>query len=72
MNTYSANELHQMNYNPKYGSNWIKKSEEISSQTTEFKLYPTGDATISKGRIYVQLPANIKIDASIKEKYNII
>ena len=74
MDSYSTNELHRMNYNSKYGSNWIIKDDKLTNQNqkNEFKLYATGDATISSGRIFIALPSDTIIDAKIKQKYNLI
>ena len=70
-NTYSTSELFQMNYNPKYGSNWIN-TKNTNTVNDKYKLYPTGDATLQSGRIYVALPANTIIDENNRKKYNII
>ena len=71
MNTYSNNDIHSMNYDYKCGTNWIKKDSTLPN-SNNYKLYPTGDATISSGRIYIALPSNTIIDEKIKQKYNII
>ncbi len=72
MSSYNINELHKMNYNSKYGSNWITIDKNISNSSNEFKLYPTGYATISTGRTYIALPVNTKLTETDKIKYNII
>lgn len=69
---YNSKELHNINYNPKYGSNWIITDKQSTQTDTTFKLYPTGDANINTGRIYIALPANKILTAYDKQKYNII
>ena len=70
-NTFSTSELFQMNYNPKYGSNWINTTN-ITTTNDKYILYPTGDATLQSGRKYIALSSNTKIDEETKKKYNII
>ena len=65
-------EIHKLNYTSSCGSNWIIPDNNLTNSHNEFKLYPTGDATISAGRIYIALPANKKLTNSDKQKYNII
>lgn len=69
-NTFYQHEINEMNKTRLwYGSiNEPFRSEEDS----KYKLYSTGDASISNGRIYVSLPANLKITKEIKKKYNIM
>ena len=69
MNTYSISEINQMNL--KHGGNWIK-TNNITTTNNNCILYPTGDATIQSGRIYVALPSNIKMTDETRKKYNII
>jgi hypothetical protein len=71
--TFSKKTLDVMNFDRKYGSNWIKFDNETYSNSNKgLKLYATGDYTWSSGRIFIALPADKKITASEKVKYNII
>jgi hypothetical protein len=64
---YSAAELHQKN--AKFP--WIN-TQHVSPKTASYTLHATGDATIQSGRIYVAVPANVKLDEETKRKYNIM
>jgi hypothetical protein len=69
---YSKNTLETMNLDKKYGySPWITNLNNINSKD-DVVMYPTGDYTLSSGRIYIALPANKKLTQLEKEKYNII
>jgi hypothetical protein len=70
MSTYTKIQLQEMNTSRTMGFNWIKNIENINDSIGG-KLYPTGDAGIMSGRIYVALPANITVTPQIKTKYNI-
>ena len=61
---YTRNELEVMNK-----GNWIIGIDKLP-KGAKAKLYPTGNATFN-GRIYVALPANMKITATISNKYNL-
>ena len=70
MSTYTKNQLLQMNKSLTYGLNWIINIDSIKDE--EFaSIYPTYDAGLSSGRIYVALSANLILDKNIIEKYNI-
>ena len=77
--TYSKETLNIMNCRyPWNGS--IKhsdlKTNSINSinsiNTNTYKLYATGDADVSLGRIYISLPTTLKITNDIKKKYNLM
>lgn len=68
--TYSKSKLLEMNSDRTYGSKWIMNIENIKDNELA-KLYPTGNAGISSGRLYVALPINTKITNEIIVKYNI-
>jgi len=70
MNTYTKTQLLQMNSDPKYGINWITNLENIKN-TEKVKLYPTGNCSISAGKIYVALPSNKILTQNDISKYNI-
>ena len=70
MTTYTKVQLLQMNSDPKYGFNWIMNLENINN-TQMIKLYPTGNAGVSSGRLYVALPTTTIITKEISAKYNI-
>ncbi len=72
MSTYTKTELNKLNCNRKYGPNWIITDLSLKHTDNNFKLYSTGDATISAGRIYIALPANKVLTDSDKQKYNIM
>lgn len=63
---FSKAQLLEMNSGP-LGRNWIINIENIQDTA---KIYPTGDASLS-GRIYVALPADLKLTEDIIRKYNI-
>jgi hypothetical protein len=68
---FSKFQLQYMNYNPKYGSNWISNLNNINNKQ-DAKLYATGDYDMSSGRVYIALPANKILTFEDKKKYNII
>ena len=72
MSSYNINELNKMNYNSIYGSNWIKYDINTLNSNNRYTLYPTGDASINSGRIYIALPTTTKLTNIDKIKYNII
>ena len=63
---YSKAQLLEMNAGP-LGRNWIINIENIQDYA---KIYPTGDASLC-GRIYIALPADLKLTEEIIRKYNI-
>jgi len=70
-NTFSKSQLEKMNTDPKYGSNWIQNLNNINNNQG-VKLYATGQSSISTGRVYIALPANIKLTDQDILKYNIM
>lgn len=67
--TFSKTRLIEMN-NSELGNNWIKNLANIKDNENAC-IYATWDATWY-GRIYVALPANLKIDAAVREKWNFL
>lgn len=70
-NTFSKSQLEKMNTDPKYGSNWIQNLNNINNNQF-IKLYATGQSSISTGRVYIALPANMKLTDQDIVKYNIM
>ena len=70
-NTFQQYEINIMNKTTLWGGS-INEPFRSEEEDSKYKLYSTGDATISNGRIYVSLPTNLKITNKIKKKYNII
>ena len=71
--TFSKSTLNHMNFNSKYGINWITFDQhDKNNMNNEFKLYATGDYALNSGRIYIALPTNKILTYSDKIKYNII
>ncbi len=66
---HSKSTLLEMNSNRAYGFNWIMNLENIKDNELS-KLYPTGNAGIASGRLYVALPINTKITFEIRNKFN--
>lgn len=64
---FSKAQLLKMNNGP-LGSNWIINIKNIQDNAN---IYPTGDASLS-GRIYIALPADLKLTEELIEKYNIL
>lgn len=69
-NTFNQYKINEMNKTELWNGSIIEPVN--TNKDCKYKLYSTGDATISKGRIYVSLPANLKITNEIKKKYNIM
>ena len=69
--TYSKKELQQMNFNSKYGSQWIKNIYNLN-ETDLYCIYATEDCDLVSGRMYVALPSNKMITIEDKKKYNLI
>ena len=44
----------------------------FESKDDEYKLYSTGDISISNGRVYVSLFVNLKLTTEILKEYNIL
>jgi hypothetical protein len=64
---FSKATLNHMNYDQKYGCNWIKFDDNIKHiANTEFKLYATGDYSMTSGCIYIALPSNKTLSYSDK------
>ena len=70
-NTFSKSQLEKMNFDRKYGSNWIQNLNNINNNQG-VKLYATGQSNISTGRVYIALPANMKLSDQDILKYNIM
>lgn len=70
-NIFSKSQLEKMNTDPKYGSNWIQNLNNVNDNQG-VKLYATGQSSISTGRVYIALPANIKLTDQDILKYNIM
>ena len=70
MSTYTKSKLLETNSNASYGFNWILNLENINN-TQLAKLYPTGNAGLMTGKLYVALPATTIITKEITAKYNI-
>ena len=69
--TFSKSKLERMNIDPKYGSNWIQNLNNLNDNQA-VKLYATGQSSISTGRVYIALPANMKLTDQDILKYNIM
>lgn len=67
MSTYTKARLIEMNMDPTLGRNWIINIDENESA----KLYPTGNASLGGGRIYLALPASLQITKEIEQRYNL-
>jgi hypothetical protein len=70
MSSFTKAQLLVMNSSPQLGFNWIKNIENISS-TEKAKIYPTGDAGLASGRIYIALPECKELTNEMKSQYNI-
>lgn len=68
--TYTKSQLNQMNTTNPLWIGAILNIENLSD-THPAKIYPTYDAGLQCGRLYVALPAYLEITYEIKEKYNI-
>lgn len=68
---YSGQNISGLNYNQKYGYGWISNAN-IVSPSQNYKLYATGNCELSRGRIYVALPADKNLSQDDIRKYNII
>jgi hypothetical protein len=55
----------------KGGAQWISNLHTVKTNEP-LKLYPTGDCTISQGRIYVAFPSTHTLTPQEKEKFNIM
>lgn len=60
----------QMNASPTYGFNWIKNLENMKDDDI-IKIYPTEDAGLRSGRIYVALQANKELTPALKTLHKI-
>lgn len=65
---YSKSKLLEMNSSPILGCNWIRNIENIKDNAN---IYPTYDASLGRGRIYVALNADVELTEEIIKKYNI-
>jgi hypothetical protein len=64
---YTKAQLIEMN-NSTMGRNWIINIGDEGP----YKIYPTWDAGLMSGRIYIALPATLEITASVRTKYNLM
>ena len=64
---YTKAQLIEMN-NSTMGRNWIKNIGDEGP----YKIYPTWDAGLASGRMYIALPAALEITASVRAKYNLM
>jgi hypothetical protein len=64
-------QLEKMNYDKKYGMNWIKNLNNIDDNTP-IKIYPTGNNSINSGKIYIAFPAYKKLTQNDIKIYNIL
>ena len=69
MNKFAINKSYAEQLNFKYGGNWISNLENVNKSV---KLWATGNATISSGRVYIAFPADKILTPQEKLKYNII
>jgi len=69
-NTFFQQEINRMNKTELWNGSIIEPVN--TNKDCKYKLYPSGDATISNGRTYVSLPANLKLNEEIRKKYNIL
>ena len=70
MSTYTKARLLEMNADPTLGRNWIINIANIGKNELA-KIYPSGNASLASGRIYVALPATLEITEEIELKYNL-
>ncbi len=76
---FTGNEIHRMNFEEPWRG-CIKSNEHanyystsnLKDESKKYKLYATGECSISNGRTYVYLPSDLKITDNIKSKYNLI
>jgi len=59
-----------MNSDRTLGFNWIKNIDNIKDGELG-KIYPTGDAGLASGRIYIAFPANKVLTSEEITRYNI-
>jgi hypothetical protein len=69
--TFYKSHLETLNIDRKYGSNWIQNLNNVNNNQ-DVKLYATGQSSISTGRVYIALPANMKLTDQDILKYNIM
>ena len=67
MSIYTKARLIEINMDPTLGRNWIINIDENEPA----KLYPTGNASLGDGRIYLALPASLQITKEIEQRYNL-
>lgn len=68
---YTKAQLKQMNKSPNYGHDWIKNIEAIGDKELA-EIYPTWDAGLRCGRIYVALPSTLLITQVERLKWNLM
>lgn len=68
---YSKDDLYRLNAS--YGGGWIKNIDTIKdSEKTRFCIVPTGDCTLSNGRLYAIIPTDKILTAEEKRRLNIM
>jgi hypothetical protein len=68
---FTKSQLNSMNYNRQYSSGrWINTDNSLDDNKL-YKLYATGNATISSGREYIALPSDKILTENDYVKYNI-
>ena len=70
MATHTKARLLEMNSDRTLGFNWILNINNIGNNELA-KIYPTGDASMSAGRIYIAFPATKILTPEEIRKYNI-
>jgi len=69
---YSKSQILNMDRDHKYASSsWIKNKEMLDEKPL-YKLYATNKASISSGREYIALPANMILTNAEYLKYDIM
>ena len=71
-NTYTKLQLIQMNTsNPLWFKSILNIDNLSDNNNDKARIYPTYDAGLQYGRLYVALPTDLELTYEIKEKYNI-
>jgi len=71
MKSFTGIEIHAMNRHYPWNFS-IKNTHKIKDSLNQYCIYPTGDYSISDGRTYIYLNANIQITQETKQYYNLI
>ena len=63
----------RMNYNSTWRGSINTEVMDKTTKKTDYKLHATGDCTLSSGRVYIALPADVDpTDWEVKKKYNLM